>query len=415
MVSAAESTSPTPDQHTDIVSLKKLPLDSYTMTYPFLDSYFRNSNFEIGGDVSVLRSGSFPSVQLTRDENGQNGWMYSKSPLPSLTENDIEIEIAFKIGGAGQSLYGDGMAIWLTTTSSQDTHGSVFGGMDKFTGLAILIDTYKNNRPGLTFPYIMPMLGDGQSSYDNDHDGKQNELDFGVDGCGVRGLHNAHRVKNSQLRITSVHGKFISVDILYRNEDTWKTCFLISGEPLQRFYEVVGDKPLYLGLSAHTGDLSEYHSVGEVRVNSLSNAPGKYTYLAIANKVNEGQSRWDGYVDDDGEVYFPDEDEEEYEQEEEESAKQAPVANRGGNRERDNYHKLGYFAGSKKAHDKINRRNKRKAKLIAARNQRAKSTWVFKILQILMFVVFVVGAYAVVAIYRANNRSKRRNSSSLGF
>jgi lectin, mannose-binding 2 len=72
------------------------------------------------------------------------------------------------------------MAIWLTKERAQG--GPVFGFKDRFEGLGILIDTYKNDRPGVIFPYIMAMMGDGNTAYDKEHDGKANELA----GCPVR-------------------------------------------------------------------------------------------------------------------------------------------------------------------------------------------------------------------------------------
>lgn len=71
------------------------------------------------------------------------------------------------------------MAIWLTKERAQG--GPVFGSKDKFEGLGIFIDTYKNDRPGVIFPYIVAMMGDGNTVYDKDHDGKANELA----GCAV--------------------------------------------------------------------------------------------------------------------------------------------------------------------------------------------------------------------------------------
>lgn len=50
-----------------------------------------------------------------------------------------------------------------------------------FEGLGIFFDTYKNNRPGVVFPYVMAMLGDGKTPYDKANDGKANELA----GCSV--------------------------------------------------------------------------------------------------------------------------------------------------------------------------------------------------------------------------------------
>lgn len=69
--------------------------------------------------------------------------------------------------------------MWLT--KQRAASGKVFGFVDKFEGLGIFIDTYKNNRPGVSFPYVMAMLGDGNTAYDKDNDGKANELA----GCSV--------------------------------------------------------------------------------------------------------------------------------------------------------------------------------------------------------------------------------------
>ena len=76
--------------------------------------------------------------------------------------------------------------MWLT--KQRGIPGPVFGSTDKFEGLGIFFDTYKNNRPGVQFPYVMAMLGDGQTSYDIGNDGKANELG----GCSVRRLTSSY-------------------------------------------------------------------------------------------------------------------------------------------------------------------------------------------------------------------------------
>ena len=93
-------------------------------------------------------------------------------------DGHFQIEVEFKIHGPSH-LHGDGFAMWLTTQRA--TNGPVFGSADKFEGLGIFFDTYKNNRPGVTFPYVMAMMGDGQTSYDQENDGKTNE----IAGCSV--------------------------------------------------------------------------------------------------------------------------------------------------------------------------------------------------------------------------------------
>lgn len=84
----------------------------------------------------------------------------------------------FSIAGKG-NLHGDGFAMWITKDRAQP--GDVFGHVDRFEGLGVFFDTYKNNRPGVVFPYVMAMMGDGQTSYDRANDGKANELG----GCSV--------------------------------------------------------------------------------------------------------------------------------------------------------------------------------------------------------------------------------------
>lgn len=72
------------------------------------------------------------------------------------------------------------MALWVTKERAKP--GPVFGMMDQFEGLGLFIDTYKNNRPGIIFPYVMAMIGNGSVTYDKEHDGQANELA----GCSVR-------------------------------------------------------------------------------------------------------------------------------------------------------------------------------------------------------------------------------------
>lgn len=47
--------------------------------------------------------------------------------------------------------------MWIT--KQRALTGPVFGSADKFEGLGVFFDTYKNNRPGTIFPYVMAMLG----------------------------------------------------------------------------------------------------------------------------------------------------------------------------------------------------------------------------------------------------------------
>lgn len=129
--------------------------------------------WDFGGDT-IIRADQY--IRLAADSPSQSGWVFSKIPL---TATNWEIEFEFSISGKG-NLHGDGFALWVTKDRAQP--GSVFGHADRFEGLGLFFDTYKNNRPGVVFPYVMAMIGDGKTSYDSANDGKANELG----GCSVR-------------------------------------------------------------------------------------------------------------------------------------------------------------------------------------------------------------------------------------
>ncbi|CRK37806.1 hypothetical protein BN1708_016592, partial [Verticillium longisporum] len=111
-------------------------------------------------------------------------------------------------------LYGDGFAFWVTKNRGQ--MGPVFGAADRFEGLGVFFDTYKNNRPGVVFPYVMAMHGDGQTPYDKDNDGKASELA----GCSARGIRNA--AVPSRFKLTYFQDKMLKLELQYKSEGDWQ-------------------------------------------------------------------------------------------------------------------------------------------------------------------------------------------------
>ncbi|KAL8866377.1 MAG: hypothetical protein Q9174_006339, partial [Haloplaca sp. 1 TL-2023] len=160
------------------------------------------------------------------------------------------IEVEFKIHGQG-SLHGDGMALWLT--KQRGTIGPVFGSADNFDGLGLFIDTYKNQRPGVVFPYVMLMQGNGSVKYDKDHDGKENE----IAGCSARGIRTSSVA--TKMRLTYFQEKSLKVDLQYK-ENEWTECFETG--PL------ILPSVSYLGFSAETGELSDNHDIISVTTSN---------------------------------------------------------------------------------------------------------------------------------------------------
>lgn len=158
------------------------------------------------------------------------------------------------------------MAIWYLR--DQLKSGPIFGGPDHFIGLAVIIDTYANQK-GLhrnVRPIISVMINDGTLHYDHEHDGGPHV----IMGCeaNVRNVHQETSLmvqyKDDQLTLK------IDVD----GERQWKDCLHLPAVRLP----IDG----YLGLSASTGELSDNHDICSLMVYELQ------TNSDLNNSVERG-------------------------------------------------------------------------------------------------------------------------------
>lgn len=237
--------------------------------------------------IMIITQRTFPLItthryiRLTSDRPSQNGWLFSRVPL---TATNWEITLEFKIHGKNQ-LYGDGFAMWLTKERGQG--GPVFGHADNFEGLGVFIDTYKNNRPGVVFPYVMAMVGDGKTSYNKDNDGKDTEFA----GCSARGIRNAN--VPTKLKLTYFQDKSLKLELQYKNEDDWQLCFETSEPPAI-------PSVTYLGFSAETGELSDNHDIISIDAKNLymtggtasKPTPGKGSAKSAQQPKSGGSWTW---------------------------------------------------------------------------------------------------------------------------
>lgn len=224
---------------------KKMPMLTHELKQPYIDQDFQARWWDFGGNT-IVNTNKY--VRLTSDRPSQSGWLFSRLPL---TARQFEVEVEFAITGKSTGVSGDGMAIWFT--EDRGVSGPVFGHKDLFRGLGIFIDTYKNNRPGTAFPYVMAMVGDGQTAYDIHHDGKDNE----IAGCSARGLRSASVPTKIRIRYDSEHT--LTVDLQYKSDSEWTLCFSAPNVILPGTY--------YLGFSALTGQLHDNHDI--ISVNTL--------------------------------------------------------------------------------------------------------------------------------------------------
>ncbi|EED15509.1 lectin family integral membrane protein, putative [Talaromyces stipitatus ATCC 10500] len=230
--------------------VKMLPLRTHSLAPPYLDSDMHSRWWDFGGDT-VIRTDQY--VRLTSERQSQQGWIFSRVPL---TATNWEIEFEFKIHGSGH-FHGDGFALWLT--KQRATQGPVFGSVDRFEGLGIFFDTYKNNRPGTSFPYVMAMMGDGQTAYDQEHDGKANELA----GCSARGLRDA--AVPTKARLTYFQDRSLTLDLQYKSDGSWTECFSLTAPETN----IAIPSVTYLGFSGETGEVTDKHDIISVTTHNL--------------------------------------------------------------------------------------------------------------------------------------------------
>ncbi|RVD85654.1 uncharacterized protein DFL_003967 [Arthrobotrys flagrans] len=257
---------------------KTVPLRTHSLYQPYLDSDLQSRWFDFGG-TTIIRADQY--IRITSDRQHQTGWLWSRLPL---TATNWEIEFEFRIHGDGH-LHGDGFAFWVT--KDRATAGPVFGSVNKFEGLGIFFDTYKNNRPGVIFPYVMAMLGDGHTEYDHDTDGKDQELA----GCSARGIRDPNQA--TKAKVTYFQDKFLSLELQYKQPDTWTECFNVKNVTLP----TVG----YLGFTAQTGELSDNHDIITVSAKNLYNSPSTPNSpggnKGSAKKKNKGKDVFPDYDD----------------------------------------------------------------------------------------------------------------------
>lgn len=219
-----------------------------TLETPFVDeSKGYDNNWRLLGD-SVVKD---EFVRITSESKDQSGLLVNRNAFDDL---GFQVDLSFNIHGKSTGLKGDGLALFLTETPLRE--GPVFGAEDKFNGLAVFFDTYRNARKGKVFPFINVMNGDGYTSYDKQNDGKANQLA----GCTARHIYNSvNGVVDARLIHTTEDG-YLSLDYKL-DENTWINCFSIR--------DIHIPKKRYLGFGAATGDLVENVDIFEARVSQL--------------------------------------------------------------------------------------------------------------------------------------------------
>ncbi|EDR00597.1 ERGIC53, mannose lectin, ER-Golgi intermediate compartment [Laccaria bicolor S238N-H82] len=263
---------------------RTVQLRTHSLYAPYIDQDLQNRWWDFGADAYV---NTYKHIRLTRNVPSQMGWLWSRL---ALTAANFVIEAEFKISGDSSHLYGDGVALWLTTDRAQP--GPVFGSIDQFNGLGIFLDTYANGRHTYSFPRIVGILGDGKTKYDLANDGDSQAI--GACSANFRRTNVA-----TKLKVTYVKDTFLDVKIQHKAWDDWSDCFYIKDISLPA-------NP-FLGFSAMTGDVSDAHDIISVTTYSAiltspdsprdkHSKPRKNPFRKSASEDEDEEGSWLGFL-----------------------------------------------------------------------------------------------------------------------
>ncbi|KAH9455271.1 hypothetical protein Pst134EA_022746 [Puccinia striiformis f. sp. tritici] len=247
-----------------------IPIKGHTIYPPFVDTDLQNRWFDFGGSAIIDTN---RHVRLTQNRASEAGYLWSRYPL---TQPSFQVEVEFKIDGDSASLYGDGMAVWFSKPSQQI--GPVFGSADHWDGFGIMIDTFPNARHSYAFPRILGMINHGYTSFD-----------VGTDGDGQEAGACSYSVRRSdvstKLQINYVRGRFLELLVQHDKWDEWDHCFTVSNYTLP--------ENIFLGFSAHTGEVSDAHDILSVATNGLVYHPPR---TANTGSKSSTHHDWNGNI-----------------------------------------------------------------------------------------------------------------------
>ena len=237
---------------------------------PFPDpsqmDFFMTGDAHVDGD----------SIRLTDAAQHQRGAIWSK--FPNLRNSkEWMAELTFRVGGStNKDFFGDGFAFWLT--KERNVVGHAMGGPDKWEGLGVFFDTYKNDGfKGKKHPYVYAYINNGDKEWE-----KIKGSDVKNQACHIPFRNTeteTEKLAVTVARMTYKDGIF-SVVMQPDGADDWVQCFQIKGARLP--------EKAYFGVTALTGDLVDNHHMLQLSVfSNIEHQPYDHAHENDAGQMPE--------------------------------------------------------------------------------------------------------------------------------
>ena len=198
------------------------------------------------GDATVQTN----FARIAPDRQSQLGALWSRHSTASQV---LSVILTFRISGKSKQFYGDGLAFWLVT-QGYHTQGDLHGFTDKFTGIGIIFDTFKNTDSGLVHRDVTVLVNDGEKTLEMmDKDGYGCDINVRYDTSA--GDFNVQKSLSRMKFLVNMNSIDIFIDA--RNTGEWERCVKIDDLALPP-----GWLPhSHIGLTATTGQLADNHDV----------------------------------------------------------------------------------------------------------------------------------------------------------
>ncbi len=141
-------------------------------------------------------------IRLTPDRQSKKGALWSRKAVGVSTFSSI---LKFRISGQGKNFYGDGIGFWVTQHGYY-SEGNLHGSEEKFVGVGIIFDTFKNTENLAAHRDVTILINNGEQTLDL--------MTKDVQGCNANFRYHADRADfsvtdASRAKVTIGESRFV--------------------------------------------------------------------------------------------------------------------------------------------------------------------------------------------------------------
>lgn len=226
-------------------------LDDHSFEPPFKDidhsgERLVNKNWRNSG-VAVVNNNF---VRLTPDRQSKKGAVWARKPIGVDSVSSI---FKFRISGQGKNFFGDGIALWFVQQGYY-IEGEIHGFQEKFVGIGIIVDTFKNTERLSSHRDITILINDGDKTYE--------AMTEDVVGCNMNVRYHNDRADftvddSSRAKVVITANDSLEVWIDAKNSGKWVECATVRKLPFHSDWV----RKAHIGMTATTGQLADNHDI----------------------------------------------------------------------------------------------------------------------------------------------------------